>query len=168
MLIAALRESLPPNPWEALSYRLWEALEIAEEEAEFLGDECIGAAHLLLGLTVARGGIGARVLAELGVEAPRLRLLLGGSRPGAAATARVGVDEAARHVLRLMLGRSTCCSRCSRPTEAGRSGYSSASASRWTGSGRASWTRSRGPRQRGRRPPGRAVTAERGQRARGS
>jgi hypothetical protein len=44
----------------------------------------------------SRGGVGARVLAELGVEAHRLRPLLGGSRPDATPSARVGVDEAAR------------------------------------------------------------------------
>jgi hypothetical protein len=99
VLTAALRDSLPPNPWEALSYRLWEALVVAAEEAEYLGDERIGVGHLLLGLAVARGGVAARVLAELGVEAHRLRPLLGRFQSRAASTARVDLDDAARRAL---------------------------------------------------------------------
>jgi hypothetical protein len=94
------RDVLPARPWERLTHRLWDALLVAEEEAEYLRHDRLGAEHLLIGLAAEGGGVGAQVLAELGATAPRLRAALG--RSTGAEPLGLELDDAARRATELM------------------------------------------------------------------
>jgi ATP-dependent Clp protease ATP-binding subunit ClpC len=52
------------------------ALDLAQEEAEQLGHNCIDAEHLLLGTLRIEDGIALQVLANLGVDATEIRELV--------------------------------------------------------------------------------------------
>jgi hypothetical protein len=73
---------------------------VAEEEAEYLRHDRIGEEHLLIGLAAEGAGLGAKVLAELGASAPRLRAALGRS----AGVERLGLelDDDARRAIEFM------------------------------------------------------------------
>jgi ATP-dependent Clp protease ATP-binding subunit ClpC len=57
---------------ERLTQRARRVLSLAHQEAERLHHNYIGTEHLLLGLIREEGGVAARVLRELGLEAPRV------------------------------------------------------------------------------------------------
>ena len=57
---------------ERLTQRARRVLSLAHHEAERLRHNYIGTEHLLLGLIREEGGVAARVLRELGLEAPRV------------------------------------------------------------------------------------------------
>ncbi len=57
---------------ERLTQRARRVLSLAHHEAERLRHNYIGTEHLLLGLIREEGGVAARVLRELGLEAARV------------------------------------------------------------------------------------------------
>lgn len=64
------------NTWERFTQRARRALSLAQEEAERLNLSSIGSEHMLAGLLREEGGIGGRVLRELGLEVALLRSTL--------------------------------------------------------------------------------------------
>jgi ATP-dependent Clp protease ATP-binding subunit ClpC len=74
--------------------RAKKVLELALREAQSLGHKWIGTEHLLLGLVRENGGVGARILVDLGADAAKVRdevigLLSGTGRRKASRSGRV-------------------------------------------------------------------------------
>jgi ATP-dependent Clp protease ATP-binding subunit ClpA len=99
-----------PNKMEQFSQRARRTLSFAQEEAERKQHTYIGPEHLLMGLMREGGGVGARVLRDLGLETQRVeelvdRMTRTGSRvsnaqldlaPGTKKVLELAVDEARR------------------------------------------------------------------------
>ncbi|MCH7480636.1 MAG: Clp protease N-terminal domain-containing protein [Chloroflexi bacterium] len=87
---------------ERLTQRARRVLSLAHQEAERMRHNYIGTEHLLLGLIREEGGVAARVLRELGLEASRVeeivqRLTGTGTAVGSVGTAAVsGLPSAPR------------------------------------------------------------------------
>src|SRR5437660_1230891 len=58
---------------ESFTERLNKALTLAWKEAERFNHAEVGPEHLLLGMAAEGQGVGAKLLASLGVDSPRLR-----------------------------------------------------------------------------------------------
>lgn len=62
--------------WQRFTERARRVVSFAEEEAERLGENPVGTAHLLLGLIRERDSVSARVLERLGISLDRVRMEL--------------------------------------------------------------------------------------------
>src|SRR5690606_30535523 len=85
-ILSLIGEGDFPSPSElVLTPRAKKVLELAYEEARQQGVGYIGTEHILLGIVREGEGVAARVLANLGVTADKIRSqvheILGGSQP---------------------------------------------------------------------------------------
>jgi ATP-dependent Clp protease ATP-binding subunit ClpC len=85
---------------ERLTQRARRVLSLAHQEAERLRHNYIGTEHLLLGLIREEGGVAARVLRELGLEAPRVEEIVGKlTRPGQYEGGKIDLSPGTQQVL---------------------------------------------------------------------
>ncbi|TAK11763.1 MAG: ATP-dependent Clp protease ATP-binding subunit [Anaerolineae bacterium] len=85
---------------ERLTQRARRVLSLAHQEAERLRHNYIGTEHLLLGLIREEGGVAARVLRELGLEAPRVEEIVEKlTRPGQYEGGKIDLSPGTQQVL---------------------------------------------------------------------
>ncbi len=85
---------------ERLTQRARRVLSLAHQEAERLRHNYIGTEHLLLGLIREEGGVAARVLRELGLEAPRVEEIVEKlTRPGQYTGGKIDLSPGTQQVL---------------------------------------------------------------------
>jgi ATP-dependent Clp protease ATP-binding subunit ClpC len=94
--------------FERFSDRARRVVVAAQEEARALGHDYIGTEHLLLGLIHEGGGVGAKALESLGIDADGLRERVVGivGTGQHAMTAHIPFTPQAKQVLRLSLGEA--------------------------------------------------------------
>jgi ATP-dependent Clp protease ATP-binding subunit ClpC len=94
--------------FERFSDRARRVVVAAQEEARALGHDYIGTEHLLLGLIHEGGGVGAKALESLGIDADGLRERVVGivGTGQHTMTAHIPFTPQAKQVLRLSLGEA--------------------------------------------------------------
>jgi ATP-dependent Clp protease ATP-binding subunit ClpC len=92
-----------PDKMERFTQRARRVMELAQKEAERVGQGVIGTEYLLLGMMREEGGVAGRALREVGLDARRVELLVGqmNTRKVGRSGGKLHLSAGTRRVLRL-------------------------------------------------------------------